>query len=75
MWVEDSWSSMEMPAISSGDLWVRDDISDGLDVVSEGVSRGPVGYLDIVSGALFFTPGMWAILNRYLRVFSFHDYL
>ena len=24
-----------------------------------------------ISGALFFTPGMWTILKRYLRIFSF----
>ncbi len=30
----------------------------------------PVGCLESVSGAIFLTPGMWAILNQYLRVFS-----
>ena len=31
----------------------------------------PVGCLDRVSGALFLTPGMWTILKRYRKVFSF----
>ena len=36
-----------------------------------GVFGGPDGCQDRAPGTLFFMPGIWTILNLYLRVFSF----
>ena len=75
-WVECSWSSVQMPAMSWVGIW-----RGGVTMLSwmlcmssrrtiMGGWWSPVGCLERVSGALFLTPGMCNILNWYGRVFS-----